>query len=61
MKLSVEQIHEMYPDDQIKKAFFDRADIRNLPPDEQGKRWELHKVALERFIKFLSILDGVVI
>ena len=61
MKYSEEQLHQMYPDEEIKMAFLSRDDIKNLAPDEQEKRWSQHKIHLDMFIKQLSGLDALLV
>ena len=59
MRLTVNQQKELIPDDSVKAAFMNRADIAALPEEERKTRWADCQKSLDKFRGFLSTRDSI--
>ena len=61
LRLTPGEQRNLIPDDEVKAAFWEREDIRSLPPDKRESRWREHLVQLNRFRELLSEVDSVIL
>ena len=61
VKLTPDAQRELIPDEDVHQCFLKREDIKDLPPDEQEARWQVHLAKINEFREWLSKLDCIVV
>jgi len=60
-KYTVEEQKQLISDEAVHKAFLEREDIKDLPPEEQETKWQKHLEGLNWFREKLANLPGIVV
>lgn len=61
MKLSLEQMQDVFPEKDIKAAFLRRDDISKLTPEEQAIEWSKGLPNVRKFLGFLSTQETLAV